>query len=96
MAPESLDKPTGQPRIYNEKTDMWSYGVTIWEIFALGERNALGWTLLVSDQGSWLQKIPVSWVILGYILGLDKIKFMSSHWWLKNRTTKNASSFAGS
>lgn len=32
MAPESLRK-----LIFNEKTDVWMYGVTLWEIYTIGQ-----------------------------------------------------------
>jgi AXL receptor tyrosine kinase len=32
MPPESLND-----KIYNEKTDVWSFGVTCWEVFSLGK-----------------------------------------------------------
>ncbi len=31
MAPESL-----RDMVYTEKTDVWAYGITIWEIYSLG------------------------------------------------------------
>merc|ERR1719289_599746 len=31
MAPESMER-----RVYNARTDMWSYGVLLWEIFSHG------------------------------------------------------------
>ncbi|XP_038054123.1 hepatocyte growth factor receptor-like [Patiria miniata] len=33
MAPESMER-----RVYNARTDAWSYGVVLWEIFSRGER----------------------------------------------------------
>ena len=39
MAPEQLNKAKGQKRLYNKKTDVWSYGVVVWEIFSKGFFN---------------------------------------------------------
>jgi len=39
MSPEQLNLNAGQRRKYNNKTDVWSFGVTLWEIFSKGERQ---------------------------------------------------------
>ena len=36
MAPESLDIRQGQGVKYTESTDVWSYGIVVWEIFSFG------------------------------------------------------------
>ena len=36
-APEAL-----QRRKFDEKSDVWSYGVTVWEVFSFGETPRLG------------------------------------------------------
>jgi len=36
MAPETLDSMNRSKPVYNEKTDAWSYGVTVWEIYSKG------------------------------------------------------------
>ena len=36
MAPEQFDKPTGERRLYTTHTDVWSFGVLVWEIFSKG------------------------------------------------------------
>ncbi len=45
MPPEQLGLLKGQKRVYNEKTDIWSYGVTVWEIFSAG--NGINTSLLL-------------------------------------------------
>ena len=37
MAPEQFDKPTGERRLYTTHTDVWSFGVLVWEIFSKGK-----------------------------------------------------------
>jgi len=39
MSPEQLNLSPGQRRKYNLKTDVWAFGVTLWEIFSKGERQ---------------------------------------------------------
>jgi serine/threonine protein kinase len=36
MAPESLTKEEGKERVYTKETDVWSFGITLWEIYSLG------------------------------------------------------------
>ena len=37
MALEQLSVAEGKKRKYDEKTDVWSYGITSWEIFSKGK-----------------------------------------------------------
>jgi serine/threonine protein kinase/tetrahydromethanopterin S-methyltransferase subunit F len=37
LAPETLDTLDQRKPTYNEKTDAWSFGITIWEIYSLGK-----------------------------------------------------------
>ena len=41
MAPEQFDKPEGAKRIYTTHSDVWSFGVLVWEIFSKGAKFAL-------------------------------------------------------
>jgi serine/threonine protein kinase len=36
LAPETLDTLDHPTPIYNEKTDAWSFGITIWEMYSMG------------------------------------------------------------
>jgi len=36
LAPETLDTLTSRKPTYNEKTDAWSYGITLWEMYSKG------------------------------------------------------------
>jgi len=36
LAPETLDTLTDKKPTYNEKTDAWSYGITLWEMYSKG------------------------------------------------------------
>lgn len=36
MAPETLDSISSNIVIYNSKTDVWSFGVTVWEMYTRG------------------------------------------------------------
>ena len=38
MSPEQLNLNSGERRKYDANTDVWSFGVTLWEIFNKGER----------------------------------------------------------
>jgi serine/threonine protein kinase len=38
MAPEQMDKVPGQKRIYSKETDVWSYGIVLWELYSKGEQ----------------------------------------------------------
>lgn len=37
MAPETLENLDRGNPVYTKETDVWSYGVTVWEIFAKGQ-----------------------------------------------------------
>jgi serine/threonine protein kinase len=37
MAPETLLHEQGRPRVYTKQSDVWSFGVTLWEIFSEGQ-----------------------------------------------------------
>ena len=41
MAPEQFDKPEGAKRVYTTHSDVWSFGVLVWEIFSKGAKFAL-------------------------------------------------------
>ena len=36
MAPEQIGGEKGKRRVYNPQTDVWTYGITLWEIFSKG------------------------------------------------------------
>jgi len=36
MAPETLDSIQSKTLTYNNKTDVWTFGVTVWEMYSLG------------------------------------------------------------
>jgi hypothetical protein len=38
MAPEQMDKAPGQKRIYSKETDVWSYGIVLWELYSKGDQ----------------------------------------------------------
>ncbi len=39
LAPEQVGLMTGEKRIYTKATDVWSYGITVWEIFSKGRQQ---------------------------------------------------------
>lgn len=38
LAPETLDTLSSKHPTYNEKTDAWSYGITVWEMYSKGDQ----------------------------------------------------------
>jgi serine/threonine protein kinase len=38
MAPETLDTMKSKNPMYNNKTDAWSYGITVWEMYSQGSK----------------------------------------------------------
>ena len=41
MAPEQFDKPEGAKRVYTTHSDVWSFGVLVWEIFSKGAKEVI-------------------------------------------------------
>ena len=46
MAIEQLGIEEGQTRPYTEETDVWSFGVTVWEIFSKGINDIIIFLLM--------------------------------------------------
>ncbi len=42
LAPEQAGLDSGEKRIYTKATDVWSYGITVWEIFSKGREQTWG------------------------------------------------------
>jgi len=36
MAPETLEGILSKSQTYNNKTDVWSFGITVWEMYSQG------------------------------------------------------------
>jgi len=56
MSPESLT----QPPTYNFKTDVWSYGITVWEIYSRGIRHIQPLIELYYNELLWHQRSVVA------------------------------------
>jgi len=39
MAPETLESISSKTLIYNNKTDVWTFGITVWEMYSQGRFN---------------------------------------------------------
>ena len=46
MAPEQFELDDSGKRVYNKFTDVWSYGIVVWEIFSGGYKHSSEFELL--------------------------------------------------
>jgi len=62
MAPETLESISSNTLLYNNKTDVWTFGVTVWEMYSRGKLKNLKLNKAPDENSSlsyWA--IPVIW-----------------------------------